>query len=121
MSVCELVDKRATRLALKEFTTRLRGAGKELTALSMDEPITSSQLEGANTTMLVARDMLESGRAPRTEDEYMIAGNARLMAEIPELIQEPLTPDLIRRFHAIGMGELTMQITVLENSATPMM
>lgn len=34
----------------------------------------------------------------------MIAGNARLMAEIPELIQEPLTPDLIRRFHAIGMG-----------------
>lgn len=70
----------------------------------MDEPITSSQLEGANTTTLVARDMLESGRAPRTEDEYMIAGNARLMAEIPELIQEPLTPDLIRRFHAIGMG-----------------
>lgn len=40
------------------------GAGKELTALSMEEPITSSQLEGANTTTLVARDMLESGRAP---------------------------------------------------------
>lgn len=104
MSVCELVDKHATRLALKELTARLRGAGKELTALSMEEPITSSQLEGANTTTLVARDMLESGRAPRTEDEHMIAGNARLMTEIPELIQEPLTPDLIRRFHAIGMG-----------------
>ncbi|EJX3083102.1 Fic family protein [Salmonella enterica] len=104
MSVCELVDKHATRLALKELTTRLRGAGKELTALSLEEPITSSQLEGANTTTLVARNMLESGRAPRTEDEHMIAGNARLMAEIPELIQEPLTPDLIRRFHAVGMG-----------------
>ncbi|EMI7376388.1 Fic family protein [Salmonella enterica] len=104
MSVCELVDKHATRLALKELTTRLRGAGKELTALSLEEPITSSQLEGANTTTLVARNMLESGRAPRTEDEHMIAGNARLMDEIPELIQEPLTPDLIRRFHAVGMG-----------------
>lgn len=104
MSVCELVDKHATRLALKELTTRLRGAGKELTALSMEEPITSSQLEGANTTTLVARDMLESGRAPRTEDEHMIAGNARLMAGIPELTQEPLTPDLIRRFHAVGMN-----------------
>ena len=104
MSVCELIDKHATRLALKELTTRLRGAGKELTALSLEEPITSSQLEGANTTTLVARNMLESGRAPRTEDEHMIAGNARLMDEIPELIQEPLTPNLIRRFHAIGMG-----------------
>lgn len=41
---------------------------------------------------------------PRTEDEHMIAGNARLMAEIPDLLQEPLTPDLIRRFHAVGMG-----------------
>lgn len=102
--VCELVDKHATRLALKELTNRLRGAGKELTALSLEEPITSSQLEGANTTTLVARSMLESGRVPRTEDEYMIAGNARLMAEIPGLIQEPLTPDLIRRFHVIGMG-----------------
>lgn len=104
MSVCELVDKHGTQLALKELTNRLRGAGKELTALSMDEPITSSQLEGANTTTLVARNMLESGRAPRTEDEHMIAGNARLMAEIPELIQEPLTPDLIRHFHAVGMS-----------------
>lgn len=104
MSVCERVDKQATKLALKALTTRLRGAGKELTALSMEEPITSSQLEGANTTTLVARNMLESGRPPRTEDEHMIAGNARLMAEIPELIQEPLTPDLIRRFHAIGMS-----------------
>lgn len=40
------------------------GAGKELTALSMEEPITSSQLEGANTTTLVARDTLESSRSP---------------------------------------------------------
>lgn len=70
----------------------------------MEEPITSSQLEGANTTTLVARDMFESSRSPRTEDEHMIAGNARLMAEIPDLLQEPLTPDLIRRFHAVGMG-----------------
>nr|WP_139763101.1 Fic family protein [Salmonella enterica] len=100
MSVCEQVGKHAR----SKNSPPDSGAGKELTALSMEEPITSSQLEGANTTTLVARDMLESSRAPRTEDEHMIAGNARLMAEIPDLLQEPLTPDLIRRFHAVGMG-----------------
>ncbi|MFA2170309.1 Fic family protein, partial [Escherichia coli] len=101
---CELVDKRATALALKDQTERLRGAGAELSQLRLEEPITSSQLEGANTTTLVARKMLEAGRAPRTEDEHMIAGNARLMAEIPHLLAEPLTPALIRQLHAIGMG-----------------
>ncbi len=103
-AVCEAVDKHATALALKEQTDRLRGAGAELNQLRLEEPITSSQLEGANTTSLVARNMLESGRAPRTEDEQMIAGNARLMADIPGLLNEPLTPALIRRLHAVGMG-----------------
>lgn len=103
-SVCEAVDKHATTLALKEQVERLRGAGAELNQLRLEEPITSSQLEGANTTSLVARKMLESGRAPRTEDEQMIAGNARLMAEIPGLLNESLTPELIRRLHAVGMG-----------------
>ncbi|MFG1175560.1 Fic family protein [Erwiniaceae bacterium CAU 1747] len=102
--VCEHVDKQATRLALKELTQRLKGAGAELNQLELDEPITSSQLEGANTTTLVARQMLETGREPRTADEQMIAGNARLMAEIPHWIGEPLTPALIRRFHATGMA-----------------
>lgn len=102
--VCELADKHATTLALSEQIERLRGAGAELSQLRFEEPITSSQLEGANTTTLVARSMLESGRAPRTEDEQMIAGNARLMAEIPELTAELLTLGLIRKLHAIGMG-----------------
>lgn len=102
-AACEQVDKHATRLALSDLINRLRGAGAALIQLQLDEPITSSQLEGANTTTLVARSMLESGRTPRTEDEHMIAGNARLMAEIAEMLDEPLTPELIRRFHAIGM------------------
>lgn len=103
-AACEMVDKNTTRAALAEIVQRLRGAGAELHQLQFDEPITSSQLEGANITTLVARKMLESGRNPRTEDEHMIAGNARLMAEIPQLLNEPLTPDLIRRFHTIGMS-----------------
>ena len=102
--ICELSDKHATTLALREQTDRLRGAGAELSELRFEEPITSSQLEGANTTTLVAKNMLASGRTPRTEDEQMIAGNARLMAEIPALTEERLTLELIRKLHAIGMG-----------------
>ena len=104
--VCELVDKHATRLALDEIEHQLRGAGAELTGLRLDEPITSSQLEGANTTTLAAKTMLETGRAPRTEDEHMIAGNARLMLEIAQRLDEPLTVALIRKLHATGMKEI---------------
>ena len=102
-AACERVDKYATRLALSDVINRLRGAGAALIQLELDESITSSQLEGANTTTLVARSMLESGRTPRTEDEQMIAGNARLMEALPALLDQPLTPALICRFHAIGM------------------
>lgn len=101
---CERVDKTATTQALNQQRERLQGIGATLSQLQLDEPITSSQLEGANTTTLMARAMLESGRKPRTEGEQMIAGNARLMTEISAHLDEPLTIGLIRHFHAVGMA-----------------
>ncbi|HKM96995.1 MAG TPA: Fic family protein [Buttiauxella sp.] len=101
---CELVDKHATQTALREYLQQLPAGGAELSQLQLDESITSSQLEGANTTTLVARNMLETGRKPRTEDEHMIAGNARLMTAIPEHLAEPLSIELLRHFHAAGMS-----------------
>lgn len=103
-ALCEQVDKFATAQALKLQHERLQGIGAALSQLQLDEAITSSQLEGANTTTLVARNMLETGRKPRTESEQMIVGNARLMAEISAHLHEPLTPGLIRHFHAVGMA-----------------
>lgn len=102
--ICELVDKYATAQALNQQRERLQGIGAALSQLQLDEAITSSQLEGANTTTLVARNMLETGRKPRTESEQMIVGNARLMAEISDRLDEPLTISLIRHFHSVGMG-----------------
>jgi len=101
---CAMVDTVTSQAALAQHIAALRGAGAELSSLILAEPITSSQLEGASTTTLVAHNMLETGRKPRTEDEHMIAGNARLMAEIPEHVKEPLTVKLIRHFHAVGMS-----------------
>ncbi|OAT15232.1 hypothetical protein M979_3823 [Buttiauxella noackiae ATCC 51607] len=104
LATLELVDKYTTRLALDDIRRRLSASGAELAQLQIDEAITSSQLEGANTTTLVAREMLSTGRRARTEGEQMIAGNARLMAEIGEHLNEPLTVDLICHFHAVGMS-----------------
>ena len=60
---CELVDKHATQTALREYLQQLPAGGAELSQLQLDESITSSQLEGANTTTLVARNMM--GWTPR--------------------------------------------------------
>lgn len=103
LEVCERVDKYATAQALFQQQQRLQDIGAMLSQLRLDEAITSAQLEGANTTTQVAKNMLETGRKPRTESEQMIVGNARLMSEISSRLDEPLTPALIRHFHLVGM------------------
>lgn len=67
----------------------------------MEEAITSSQLEGAATTRQVAKEMLRTGRRPRTRDEQMIANNYRAMRTIRSLRDKPLTPDVIFTLHRI--------------------
>lgn len=67
----------------------------------IEEAITSSQLEGAATTRKVAKEMLRTGRKPRTRDELMILNNYRGMLRVRELRHERLTPAMIAEFHRI--------------------
>lgn len=67
----------------------------------IEEAITSSQLEGASTTRKVAKEMLRSGRPPRDRDERMILNNYLAMQRVRELVDEPLTPNLIYELHRI--------------------
>lgn len=60
-----------------------------------EEAITSSQLEGASTTRKVAKEMLRSGREPRTRAERMIANNYRAMHEAVGARDQALTPEFI--------------------------
>lgn len=60
-----------------------------------EEAITSSQLEGASTTRRVARELLRTGRPPRTASERMIVNNYQAMQFVRERVPEPLTPDLV--------------------------
>ena len=65
----------------------------------VEEAITSSQLEGAATTRLVAKEMIRSGRAPKDISERMILNNYAAMRDISKLKDKPLTPELIFSLH----------------------
>lgn len=61
----------------------------------MEEAIASSQLEGAVTTRKVAKEMLRSGRKPKDRAEQMILNNYDTIRTMREVINKPLTPELI--------------------------
>lgn len=66
----------------------------------IEESIASSQLEGANTSRLVAKKMLREGRAPKSHGEQMIANSYATMKFIEEeLKHEELSIEIIRDLH----------------------
>ena len=68
---------------------------------TIEEAITSSQLEGAATTRRVAEDMLREGRKPRDHSERMIFNNFHAMELIRSIKQEPISPTRILDLHRI--------------------
>ncbi|TPW16983.1 MAG: hypothetical protein FD130_837 [Halothiobacillaceae bacterium] len=61
----------------------------------IEEAISSSQLEGASTTLDVAKEMLRQERSPRDKSEQMIFNNYQAMRFIRECKSDPLTPSLV--------------------------
>ena len=74
--------------------------------LIKDEAISSSQLEGAATTTRVARDLLLNNRKPESVSEKMILGNFRLMQAAWAEKDQPLSLDLIKQLHHVGMSDI---------------
>lgn len=66
-----------------------------------EEAITSSQLEGAATTRVVAKEMLRLGREPRDRSERMIYNNFQAMKFIREMRGNELTPSIVIELHRI--------------------
>ena len=95
------VDLRATGrsaapAAVLDRTTRNRYRVRGL----IEEALSSSQLEGASTTRVVAKQMLRSGRNPRDKSERMIFNNYHAINFIKEATSENLTPGLLLEMHA---------------------
>ena len=81
--------------ALPSDSTRERYLVRSL----IEEAMTSSQLEGAATTTPVAKEMLETGRAPRDYGERMIVNNFQTMRELKRWIGKPLSPTTVFEIH----------------------
>ncbi|WP_369573038.1 Fic family protein [Acidithiobacillus sp. IBUN Pt1247-S3] len=74
----------------------------------MEESITSSQLEGASTTRIVAEEMLRAGRQPRDHSEQMIFNNFQAMQWVRQHQQEAIRPELILELHRV-VSENTLE------------
>lgn len=97
------IDQRAAgEVAMEEVVTSEREAGKRFLVNSlMEEAIRSSQLEGATTSRMVAKELLRSGRAPKDRSELMIANNYRALQFMREEMGEVLTLESILELHRI--------------------
>lgn len=67
----------------------------------LEEPFSSSVLEGAATTREIAKKMIEEGRKPKTVSERMVLNNYEAMRFIREHRSEPLTPARIFELHRL--------------------
>lgn len=76
----------------------------------MEEAIASSQLEGAATTRKAAKEMLRSGRKPENKAEQMILNNYRTIKNIKNIVNKPLTPELLMDLQA-SMTKDTLENT----------
>lgn len=103
-----MVDRYTSASALDLMSSKM-GEKKQLNHylindLIEDEAISSSQLEGAATTTLVAKEMLKHKRKPRTPDEKMILGNFNMMQFAWKQRLQPLSIELITEMHRIGVA-----------------
>jgi Fic family protein len=99
--VHKLDQRLAGHIILSEEVTNPSTRDRYLVNSLIEEAITSSQLEGANTSKLVAKEMLKTGRPPRDKSERMILNNYRAMNFVREHRNERLTPDLVCEIHSL--------------------
>lgn len=67
----------------------------------MEEAISSSQMEGANTTRKKAKEMIQQEKKPKNKSEQMILNNFITMKYIVQNKQEDITPEKILHIHKL--------------------
>ncbi len=67
----------------------------------IEEAISSSQMEGANTTRKKAKEMIEQERKPKTKSEQMIMNNYVTMQHIIQHKNEDLTLENLKYIHEL--------------------
>jgi Fic family protein len=97
-----LIDQKASgEIAFAEIVANPQSRRRYLVSSLIEEAITSSQLEGATTTGRVAKEMIKSGRRPRTLSERMILNNYYAMNQITQWADTPISKELVLDLHRI--------------------
>ncbi len=91
-----IIDTHAAGL-IQTLTDAPNAPHKEQLVISglTEEAIASSQIEGASTSRKVAKEMLLSGRSPRTKDEQMIINNYQAMQKLEDLKEVELSETML--------------------------
>lgn len=97
------IDQRCSgEIAMPEVVTADDQARQHYLVNSlMEEAIRSSQLEGATTSRRVAKELLRTGREPRSRSERMILNNYHALQFMREEIGSTLTPDVVLELQRI--------------------
>lgn len=82
-------------------TTTISEKNRQYYLLSsiMEEAIASSQMEGANTTRKVAKEMLRKQIKPKDKSQQMIFNNYNTIRFLAEHKSDDLTPELLLEIH----------------------
>lgn len=89
-------------IGIAEQVTNQAQRDRYLVNSLIEEAITSSQLEGASTSRKVAKEMIRSGRQPRSRDERMILNNYAAMLRVGDFRNSKITIDSIREIQRIA-------------------
>lgn len=89
------------QIQIAEAVTNPATRDRYIISSLIEEAIKSSQLEGASTTVDVAKQMLRTGREPTDRSEQMIVNNYTAMRHIRGYVGQPLSRELVFDIHRI--------------------
>jgi Fic family protein len=103
--ILELVHKidqdASGRIQISEQVTNPETRDRYIVSSLIEEAATSSQLEGAATTIQQAKEMIRMGRKPIDRSERMVLNNYLAMRKLQGLTDRPLSPDMVFELHHI--------------------
>lgn len=67
----------------------------------IDEAISSSQMEGASTTLKVAKEMLRNKVTPKDKSQWMIYNNYQTIQFLSENLGQAMTPEFLLHIHSL--------------------
>jgi len=90
------IDRDASgNIEISEQVTSPETRDRHIINSLIQEAITSSQLEGAVTTIERAKDMIRTGRKPTDQSGQMTLNNYRAMRRVRQFTHERLTPERV--------------------------